>query len=214
VLNLIRSLSRAVRRLGVLALLSAGLAPGFAQRVQIIEQNLPNGFRVLMVERHDDPTISGGWVAHVGSANERPGITGIAHLFEHMMFKGTPTIGTKDYKKDLAIMPAGKGPRRTARKSQNARRLSTARSTILKPENKTRAEELERNSTTSSSNSAPSCEEQFDRVYAIGGVRDERVHFTDLTGYFITVPANKLELWMWMESERICRPVFREFYAG
>ena len=65
---------------------------------------MPNGLRVLMVERHDDPTIAGGWVAHVGSANERPGITGIAHLFEHMMFKGTPTIGTKDYQKDLAII--------------------------------------------------------------------------------------------------------------
>ena len=60
--------------------------------------------RLLMGERHDDPTIAGGWVAHVGSANERPGITGIAHLFEHMMFKGTPTIGTKNYKKDLQII--------------------------------------------------------------------------------------------------------------
>ena len=35
----------------------------------------------------------------------------------------------------------------------------------------------------------------------------------DMTAYFITVPANKLELWMWMESERLFRPVFREFYA-
>ena len=75
-----------------------------AQKVQVIERSLPNGFRILMVERHDDPTIAGGWVAHVGSANERPGITGIAHLFEHMMFKGTPTIGTKDYEKDLKII--------------------------------------------------------------------------------------------------------------
>jgi len=53
------------------------------------------------VERHDDPSVAGGWVAHVGSANERPGITGIAHLFEHMMFKGTPTIGTTNYERDL-----------------------------------------------------------------------------------------------------------------
>src|SRR3989449_5352149 len=77
-------------------------APG--QKVPVVEANLANGMRVLMVERHDEPRITGGWVAHVGSANERPGITGIAHLFEHMMFKGTPTIGTKDYKKDLAII--------------------------------------------------------------------------------------------------------------
>src|ERR1044071_8098846 len=69
----------------------------YGQQVPAIETNLANGMRLLMVERHDEPSVAGGWVAHVGSANERPGITGIAHLFEHMMFKGTPTIGTKNY---------------------------------------------------------------------------------------------------------------------
>ena len=82
-----------------------GLAASLhAQKVPVIEKSLPNGMTLLMVERHDDPTIAGGWVAHVGSANERPGITGIAHLFEHMMYKGTPTLDTKDYKKDLKII--------------------------------------------------------------------------------------------------------------
>ena len=75
-----------------------------AQQVPVKEHFLANGMKVLLVERHDAPSISGGWVARVGSVNERPGITGIAHLFEHMMFKGTPTLGTKDYKKDLEIM--------------------------------------------------------------------------------------------------------------
>src|SRR5215467_6532029 len=75
-----------------------------AQKVPVVEKRLTNGMRLLLVERHDEPTIAGGWVAHVGSSNERPGMTGIAHLFEHMMFKGTPTIGTKDYSKDLKII--------------------------------------------------------------------------------------------------------------
>ena len=75
-------------------LLSASIA---AQQVPVVEKTLSNGMKLLMVERHDEPTVSGGWVAHVGSANERPGITGIAHLFEHMMFKGTPTIGTTNW---------------------------------------------------------------------------------------------------------------------
>ncbi|MEO5804783.1 MAG: insulinase family protein, partial [Verrucomicrobiota bacterium] len=75
-----------------------------AQRVPVTEKTLSNGMRLLLVQRNDEPTVSGGWVAHVGSSNERPGITGIAHLFEHMMFKGTPTIGTKNYKKDLEII--------------------------------------------------------------------------------------------------------------
>src|SRR5262245_19917442 len=77
-----------------------------AQKVPVVEKQLANGMRLLLVERHDEPSIAAAWVAHVGSSNERPGITGIAHLFEHMMFKGTPTIGTKDYKKDLEIIAA------------------------------------------------------------------------------------------------------------
>ena len=75
-----------------------------AQKVPVVEKQLGNGMRLLLVERHDEPLVAGGWVAHVGSSNERPGMTGIAHLFEHMMFKGTPTIGTKDYSKDLEII--------------------------------------------------------------------------------------------------------------
>ena len=55
---------------------------------------------------------------------------------------------------------------------------------------------------------------EWDRIYTTGGASGMNAFTsTDLTGYFITVPANKLELWMWMESERILRPVFREFYA-
>jgi len=73
-----------------LALPWALLLPLPAQKVSVVETPLANGLRLLLVVRHDEPTIAGGWVAHVGSSNERPGITGIAHLFEHMMFKGTP----------------------------------------------------------------------------------------------------------------------------
>src|SRR6516164_3449650 len=94
------------KRLFVLVLLLqwALLLPLHAQKVPVVEKQLSNGMRLLLVERHDEPLIAGGWVAHVGSSNERPGMTGIAHLFEHMMFKGTPTIGTKDYSTDLEII--------------------------------------------------------------------------------------------------------------
>ena len=55
---------------------------------------------------------------------------------------------------------------------------------------------------------------EFDRVYTTAGASGMNAFTTeDLTGYFINVPANKLELWMWMESERLLHPVFREFYA-
>src|SRR5512135_1734998 len=99
--------TRKQRSMGaVICLLALSLGQALAQRVPVVEKELANGMRLLLVERHDDPSVAGGWVAHVGSSNERPGITGIAHLFEHMMFKGTPTIGTTNYQRDLEIIAA------------------------------------------------------------------------------------------------------------
>src|SRR6266478_2744006 len=119
-----------------------------AQKVPVVEKQLSNGMRLLMVERHDEPSVAGGWVAHVGSSNERPGITGTAHLFEHMMFKGTPTIGTKDYKQDLAIIAAQEQVREQIRQEERKMRAAFRRGEIddiLKPENKTpRYRELEK----------------------------------------------------------------------
>ena len=63
-----------------------------------------NGMRVLMLQRPNSPFVSAGWVVNVGSVNESPGITGIAHLFEHMMFKGTSKIGTTNYPQEKELM--------------------------------------------------------------------------------------------------------------
>ena len=72
-----------------------------AQQVAVEEFTLDNGMQFLLVPRTDQPdVVSAGWVARVGSVNERPGITGISHFFEHMMLKGTGTIGTRDPEKD------------------------------------------------------------------------------------------------------------------
>src|SRR2546430_9248601 len=95
-----------------------------AQKVPVIDKELANGMHLLMVERHDEPSVAGGWVAHVGSSNERPGMTGIAHLFEHMMFKGTPTIGTKDYQKDLEIIAAQERVRDDMRQEEKKMRVA------------------------------------------------------------------------------------------
>ena len=85
-------------------LLSVLLAfPARAQKVPVIERTLANGMKLLMVERHDDPSVAGGWVAHVGSADERPGITGIAHLFEHMMFRPVKPGATSYYDQAAAL---------------------------------------------------------------------------------------------------------------
>ncbi len=197
----------------------ASLAPLYAQKVPVIEKNLSNGMRMLLVERHDEPSVAGGWVAHVGSSNERPGITGVAHLFEHMMFKGTPTIGTKDYKRDLEIIAAQERIRDEMRQEETKMREHYRRGKIddlLKPENKTEHyKELEAKFNDLIAQQRDILvKNEYDRIYSgNGGSSMNAFTSEDLTAYFVNVPANKLELWMWMESERIFRPVFREFYA-
>jgi predicted Zn-dependent peptidase len=193
--------------------------PARAQNVPVEERILSNGMKLLMVERRDEPTVSGGWVAHVGSANERPGITGMAHLFEHMMFKGTPTIGTKDYQRDLEIIAEQERVRDEMRREERAMREMYRLGEIddlEKPENRTeRWRELERRfNELIGEQREIMVKNEFDRIYTTAGASGMNAFTSyDMTGYFITVPANKLELWMWMESERILRPVFREFYA-
>src|SRR5438445_9928280 len=89
----------------LLFFLIVSLASGLrAQQVSVQEYALQNGMKLLMVPRKGDPNIAAGWVARVGSVNERPGITGISHLFEHMMFKGTHAIGTSNIKEELKLI--------------------------------------------------------------------------------------------------------------
>jgi len=71
-------------------------------RVPVEEFQLDNGMRFLAVVRPEMTTVSAGWVAHVGSANERPGITGISHFFEHMMFKGTRKYAPGEFSRIIA----------------------------------------------------------------------------------------------------------------
>ena len=203
----------------VFLLYCAVALPLRAQKVPVVEKTLANGMRLLLVERHDEPSVAGGWVAHVGSSNERPGITGIAHLFEHMMFKGTPTIGTKDAKRDLEIIAAQERLRDQMREEEAVMRAAWRRGEVddlQKPESKTpRWRELEKEfQKLVDEQRQLLVKNEFDRIYSTAGASGMNAFTTeDLTAYFITVPANKLELWMWMESERIFHPVFREFYA-
>jgi predicted Zn-dependent peptidase len=204
-----------------LALLSlcAVAFPLRAQKVPVVEKQLSNGMRLLLVERHDEPTVAGGWVAHVGSSNEKPGMTGIAHLFEHMMFKGTPTIGTTDAKKDLEILAEQEKVRDEMRAEERKMRAMYRRGEIddiLKPENWTpHYRELQAEfKKLVDEESKVLVKNEFDKVLSAAGASGMNAFTSeDMTVYFENVPANKLELWCWMESERVLHPVFREFYA-
>ena len=216
--NMTAYFSSTLRRTLWLAWLLPGMA-AFAQQVPVQEVQLANGMRLLMVERHDNPTIAGGWVAHVGSANERPGITGMAHLFEHMMFKGTPTLGTKDYEKDQQVIAEQERVREAMRQEEANMRAMWRRGEIKDLQNPDEHTPRYRELSAEFKKLVDAQREllvknEFDRIYTTaGGSGMNAFTSDDLTGYFINVPANKLELWMWMESERLLRPVFREFYA-
>lgn len=200
-------------------LLAGFLGTAAAQQIQVVEKRLPNGFKALLVERHNEPRIAGGFVVKVGSSNERPGITGIAHLFEHMMFKGTPTLGTKDAKKDLEIIAEQERVRGEMRMEEAKMRDLWRRGELEdlnNPDTKTpRWKELEKEfKKLIDAQREILVKNEFDRIYSTAGASGMNAFTSeDMTGYFINVPANKLELWMWMESERLLRPVFREFYA-
>jgi predicted Zn-dependent peptidase len=204
----------------ILAAALAALAfPVRAQELKVEEHVLPNGLRLLLVPRADEPSVAAGWVAHVGSANERPGITGISHLFEHMMFKGTRTIGSKDPARDQKLIEEQERVRGLMRDEDAKLRAALRRGEIddvTKPENKTaRYKELDKEFDALVKEQRDLLvKNEFDRIYTKGGASGMNASTnTDLTQYFITVPKNKLELWFWMESDRLSTPVFREFYS-
>lgn len=190
-----------------------------AQNVPVQEYVLENGLRLLMVPRKGDPNIAAGWIARVGSVNERPGITGISHLFEHMMFKGTRTIGTKNIEENLRILREMDEVKAELRREERALLEKYRLGEIPDPKDPRyrsprHQELLKRLEELTKREKETMIKDEFDRIYTTAGASGMNAGTTrDYTIYFINVPANKLELWFWMESDRLLNPVFREFYA-
>jgi predicted Zn-dependent peptidase len=204
-----------------LALLVPLAVPAAAQHVEVEELVLDNGMTFLLVPRHEDPnTVALGWVAKVGSVNERPGITGISHFFEHMMFKGTTTIGTRDADRDAELMAR----QREVKSALNELVWSGQydryrRGEIDDPWDPAHdTEEISRLRgelrDLMEAHREIIVTNEFDEVYTNAGATGMNAFTSeDLTFYFINLPSNKLELWAWMESDRLNDSVFREFYA-
>jgi predicted Zn-dependent peptidase len=213
-----------MRRAPFAALLLAAAAAAAAgetprAEVQVRELRLDNGMKFLLVPRPEQATVMAGWVAKVGSANERPGITGVAHFFEHMMFKGSRVIGTRDAARDQAIIEEQERLQEEIRALYAVQRARYRKGEIADPfDPAARPPELvaleERFAGLVEEQRALMVKEEFDRIYTEAGASGMNATTNwDSTIYFVTVPANKLELWFWMESERLLQPVFREFYA-
>lgn len=209
-------------RLGsVLLALVLVAAPAAAQQVQVEEFTLDNGMKFLLLPRKSQPnSITAGWVAKVGSVNERPGITGLSHFFEHMMFKGTRTIGTKDAARDADLNARQHAVRARLRQLVIEQQYPRWRSGEIQdpwdPKNDTpemkklRAEQQ----ALIDEQRAITEKDEFDSIYTKLGASGMNAFTShDVTFYFISVPSNKLELWAWMESDRLHDHVFREFYS-
>ncbi|MBI4911112.1 MAG: insulinase family protein [Acidobacteria bacterium] len=192
---------------------------GTAQSLPIVEKTLSNGMRLVMVERHDQPTLSLGWMARVGSANEGPGITGLAHLFEHMMFKGTRTIGTTDARRDAELNALQDKVQAGIRTEMSVLREKQRRGEIadmMDPKARTpRLQQLlgEFDALVKEQRTLV-VKDEMDKIYTqAGGTGLNASTSQDRTFYITGLPSNKLELWMWLESDRLANPVFREFYS-
>jgi len=200
-------------------LLLTAVSPAAAQNIDVKEYHLDNGMQILMVERHEAPTIMAAIIARVGSANETTGITGISHLFEHMMFKGTEKIGTKDIEADRKIMAQLDSLRTLMREEEKTMRESQRRGDIedmLAPEAKTeRYREIEKIfDSLIVEQRQLIIKDQLDELYSKnGGFFLNAFTAEDMTAYFVRLPKNKIELYMWLESDRFMNPVFREFYS-
>ncbi|MCZ6493662.1 MAG: pitrilysin family protein [Planctomycetota bacterium] len=195
--------------------------PTVAQHVEVESFVLDNGMEFLLVERTEQPnSIAAGWVAKVGSVNERPGITGISHFFEHMMFKGTRTIGTRDADLDaeyIAGQEAIKGQLNELIWTVQYQRFR--RGEIDDPWNAANDTDQMRTLRAKLRELAEQhrdiiVKDEYSEVYTkLGGSSMNAFTSEDLTFYFVNVPSNKFELWAWMESDRLYDSVFREFYA-
>jgi predicted Zn-dependent peptidase len=174
-----------------------------AERVQTF--TLKNGLRLLMLERHLSPTIAIYIRYRAGAVDEADGKTGTAHLLEHMMFKGTRTIGTRNYAAEkkllLRIEQVGTALDREKTKGKAAHSPLIAHLTGQL----TALQKQQRRFTLSN---------EIDRLYSENGAVGLNASTgQDLTTYQVSIPANRIELWARIEADRMVHPVFREFYT-
>ncbi len=177
-------------------------APGLEERV--VEHRLANGLLLLLMERHQAPIVAVNLTYKVGGVHEHNGITGVAHLYEHMAFKGSRTIGATDAEKERPVLeeldriaeaitaekargPAADGTRLAALRKQFAEVEAKADSFVVPAELAT----------------------LYQRH---GGVGLNATTGKDLTRYFLSFPSNRLPLWAAVESDRMANGVLREFY--
>jgi len=170
---------------------------------RVTQLTLKNGWTFILVERPVAPVFAFMTRVNVGSAQEISGQTGLAHMFEHMAFKGTPRLGTTNYtaeKEALKVLEDAYQAYQTEKLKPGSNPETVDRlHSIFKDRQKDASQYVVKN-------------EFGDIIEREGGVALNAFTGADVTGYFYALPANKFELFAYLESERFLHPVFREFY--
>lgn len=177
----------------------------------VLEHTLANGLKVLMVERHQAPVVSINITFAVGGVNEQVGQTGLAHLYEHMAFKGTRTVGTKDYAQEKPILEE---LARVGTELEQRQRELADKSGGPTTEERAAIDALQKTFTELQTHASQYVVENemallYERHGAVGLNASTG---KDLTRYVISLPANRLPLWAAIEADRMANPVLREFY--
>ncbi|MFZ5980243.1 MAG: M16 family metallopeptidase, partial [Candidatus Zixiibacteriota bacterium] len=170
----------------------------------VTQTTLDNGLRVIIMERHEAPVVSFITFANVGGANDPKEYTGLAHMFEHMAFKGTTTLGTKDIDRELKLMQVEDSIFYELRAER--KKGKQADSTRLAELEKAFQDAIDAAGELVVPNA-------FDQILeSEGSAMLNAGTGMDQTMYITNLPSNKVELWMAMESERFYKPVLREMY--
>jgi predicted Zn-dependent peptidase len=165
---------------------------------------LPNGLTVVILERPEAPVFSFFTHVDAGSVQDPMGKTGLAHMFEHMAFKGTDKIGTTDYpaeKEALAKVEVA-----------YAAYIAERDKRIGRDDNKLKELEKTWKEDVAEAQKYVKPNEFGEIVEREGGEGMNANTSDDETNYFYSFPSNRLELWAYLESERFLHPVMREFY--
>ena len=175
---------------------------------QVIERTLPNGLKVLMVRRPEAPLIRCILAYRVGSVNERPGITGISHFHEHMMFKGTRSMGIKagtlakddEYNRQIDALMDKVAEEESRVKGRDDAKLAALKKQVSELIDKEKKETIV-------------SEEIWGAYQEAGGTGINASTGQEMTQYYVTLPKNAIELYLALEADRMVNPVFREFYS-
>ena len=199
--------ARSFRWFALILLLSAvtALAQDLASfEKRVVVKTLPNGLTVLVMNRPEAPVFSFFTHVDAGSAQDPSGSTGLAHMFEHMAFKGTDKIGTTDF-------PAEKAALEKVERAYAAYNSYRHQDTAI--DNK-KLEALKKAWEDAMAEAQKYVvENQFGKIVEQNGGEGLNAFTSmDETGYMYSFPTNRLQLWAYLESERFMHPVFREFY--